>query len=373
MKRREGLMKKIFVISNMYPSSNHLSFGIFVKNQVDALRNENLDIILAVNNDPATGKKNTIVKYGKWGVNIMKNAMKFRKQISLTHAHYVFPSGLFSYLLKKLFHIPYIVTAHGGDIERMAKKNATIRQWTEKILKESSAIIAVGPVLAKQIEEEYKMPREKITVCSMGVNREIFQPGNLSLVREQLGLDQKDFIYLFVGNVIKQKGIEELLLAFQQVKKRTEKSVKLVLVGSRRDKNFLHQLQPFMDDSIKLVDPLEQKELVKWFQASNVFVLPSHIEGFGLVALEAIASGTPVIASRVGGLVSLLENGTGHLVEPQNPDALTNEMMRALQTPKEQYYNEEAASKVLLIHDVKEITKRVMALYESIAKGGSNS
>lgn len=373
MKRREGLMKKIFVISNMYPSSKHLSFGIFVKNQVEALRNEDLDVIVAVNQEPETGKKKTIVKYCKWGVNIIKKAMKYRKQISLTHAHYVFPSGMFSLLLKKLFHIPYIVTAHGGDIERMAKKNAKIRQWTESILKESSAVIAVGPVLAKQIEEEYKIPRDKITVCSMGVNREMFQPGNLSLVREQLGLDQQDFIYLFVGNVIKQKGIEELLQAFQQVKKRTEKSVKLVLIGSRRDGNFIHQIQPYIDDTVKLVNPLEQKELVKWFQASNVFVLPSHIEGFGLVALEAIASGTPVIASRVGGLISLLENGTGHLVEAKNPEALTDEMVRALHTPKEQYYNVEAAKEILHLHDVKEITKRVIDLYESTVKGGSNS
>ena len=364
-------MKKVFVISNMYPSSKHLSFGIFVKNQVDALKKEKVDVIVAANDNPATGKKNTILKYSKWALNVFSQALGNRKQISITHAHYVFPSGVFSYMLKKVFNIPYIVTAHGGDIERMAKKSAKIRKWTQKILQESSHVIAVGPVLADQIENDFNIPRDKILICSMGVNREVFHPAEQKDVRKKLGIKEDDFIFLFVGNVIKQKGVEELLHAFKQVRESTDRPVKLVVIGSRRDQNFIQSLEPLVDGSVKFMDPLEQTDLVKWFQASDVFVLPSHIEGFGLVALEAIAAGTPVIASRVGGLVSLLENGAGHLVEAQNADALASEMLNALNTPKEQYYNTGAAGDILLIHDANEITKRVIGLYESAIKGGS--
>ncbi|PYF07592.1 glycosyltransferase [Ureibacillus chungkukjangi] len=365
-------MKKVLVISNMYPSSEHLSFGIFVKNQVDALKKEQIDVIVAANNNPATGKKNTILKYSKWALSVFSKAMKERKLISITHAHYVFPSGVFSYVLKKAFNIPYIVTAHGGDIERMAKKSAKIRNWTQKILKESSHVIAVGPVLAEQIEKEFNIPKERILICSMGVNREVFHQTDQKQARKQLGIEEEDYIYLFVGNVIKQKGVEELLHAFKQVQKSTDQKVKLVIVGSRRDQSFINSIEPLVDSSVKLIDPLEQMDLVKWFQASDVFVLPSHIEGFGLVALEAIATGTPVIASRVGGLVSLLENGAGHLVEPQNSEALASEMLNALNTPKEQYYQKQAADEILHIHDANEITKRVIGLYESAVKGGSS-
>lgn len=365
-------MNKVFVISNMYPSKEHLSFGIFVKNQVDALQNENIDVIVAANTNPATGKKNTILKYSKWALNVISKAIKYRKQISVTHAHYVFPSGMFSLLLKKMFKVPYVVTAHGGDIERMAKKSPKIRKWTEKILKESSYVIAVGPVLAEQIEHDYHIPKEKILICSMGVNRDVFKPGDQSTIRKELGLEQDVFIYLFVGNVIKQKGIEELLHAYKQVKQQSKEPTKLVIIGSRRDQNFLTSIKPIVEDSVQFIDPLEQSELAKYFQASDNFVLPSHIEGFGLVALEAIASGTPVIASRVGGLISLLGDGAGHLVEVQNVDELASEMLLALKTPKEQYFNEEAVNKVLHIHDANEITKRVIRLYETAVKGGSN-
>lgn len=154
-------MKKILVISNMYPTPNHLSFGIFVKNQVTALKNAGLDVEVAVNTNPATGKKNTITKYAKWGYSTLMKGFKGRKSIDVTHAHYVFPSGMLSLLLKKLFGIPFVVTAHGGDIERMAKKSPRIRNWTASILQESEHIIAVGPVLAQQIEQDLRLPKKK--------------------------------------------------------------------------------------------------------------------------------------------------------------------------------------------------------------------
>ena len=355
----------------MYPSKEHLSFGIFVKNQVEALRKSGVDVLVAANDNPATGKKNTILKYGKWALKTVSTAFRHRKSISVTHAHYVFPSGVFSLLLKKLFKIPYIVTAHGGDIERMAKKNERIRSWTELILQESDHIIAVGPVLAQQIENDFHIPKEKITICSMGVNRQVFHPGDKAAARAAVGLEQDAFVYLFVGNVIKQKGIEELLIAFEKVQAEAGRKVKLVIIGSRRDARFIESIQPFVDDDVQFVDPQPQPELVKWFQASDVFVLPSHLEGFGLVALEAVASGTPVIASRVGGLVSLLGDGAGHLVEPNNATDLAAEMMNAFRTPKELYRDEQAEEAILFEHDEQEITKRVLLLYESAVKGGA--
>ncbi len=354
----------------MYPSKQHLSFGIFVKNQVKALQKAGIDVVVAANDNPATGKKNTISKYSKWARQTIATAFRHKKELSVTHAHYVFPSGIFSLMLKKMFKIPYIVTAHGGDIERMAKKNERIRNWTELILQESEHVIAVGPVLAQQIEEDFHIPQEKILVCSMGVNCEVFKPGDQAEAREYLGLAQDAFTFLFVGNVIKQKGIEELLLAFEQLQLQTDRPVKLVIIGSRRDTQFMETIDPLIGEGVQFIDPQPQAELVKWFQASDVFVLPSHLEGFGLVALEAIATGTPVIASRVGGLVSLLEDGVGHLVEPQNAPALSEEMLKAIQTPKASYYNEEAAARVLHEHGEREITKRVLALYESAVKGG---
>ena len=361
-------MKKIFVISNMYPTANHLSYGIFVKNQVEALRKAGMDVEIGVNTNPSTGMKNALKKYILWAMQVMKKAIFQKRSISITHAHYVFPSGVFSLLLKKLFKIPYVVTAHGGDIEKMAKKNATIRKWTTRILQESSHVIAVGPVLAKQIETDFHVSNDKITIMSMGVNREVFKPGNKNDARKLLKLSPDEFLFSFVGNVIKQKGIEELLQAFQEVKSNTAKQVKLAIIGSRRDVSFMEKIAPLLNNDVLLIDPVKQPDLVTWFQASDVFVLPSHIEGFGLVALEAIACGTPVIATDVGGLSSLLAHDAGHLVEAHNAHALKEEMLLSLDANN--YYNQEATEKVLNTHDEKNIIKNLLSIYETAIKSG---
>lgn len=362
-------MKKVLVISNMYPSASHPSYGIFVKNQVEALKRVGIEVDIAVNDNPAVGKKNVIMKYAKWAKQALQLGRKGKRDYTVTHAHYVFPSGMLSLALKKMFNIPYIVTAHGGDIERMAKKNARIRNWTASILQQAEHVIAVGPVLAQQIEQDFHIPTNKISVLSMGVNRQVFAPGNQQQARQELQVADK-FTYLFVGNVIEQKGIEELLQAYAKVKSQTERQTQLIIVGSRRDQSFIDRIQPLVDADVRFEDPVKQPQLVKWFQAADVFVLPSHLEGFGLVALEALASGTPVIASQVGGLVSLLGEGAGQLVPAKNSLALSEEMLRALNTPRAQYVNEQAVQQALTLHDEVNITNKVIALYESARKGG---
>ncbi|GGG13078.1 LPS biosynthesis protein RfbU [Lysinibacillus alkalisoli] len=363
-------MKKILIISNMYPTDNHLSFGIFVKNQVRALEEAGMNVVIAVNDDPTTGKWPVIKKYMKWGLKTLTTAFRQRKQISVTHAHYAFPSGMLALIVKRLFGIPYVVTAHGGDIERMAKKSTRLHNWTETILKNSEHVIAVGPVLAEQIEHDFSIPKEKISVLSMGVNRRIFYPIDKNIAREQVHLAQDAFHFLFVGNVIEQKGVEELVQAFQMVKTSCEKPVKLTIIGARRDEGFQKKLQPFIDEDVQFIDPLAQQELVKWFQAADVFVLPSHLEGFGLVALEALAAGTPVIATQVGGLVSLLNNGAGHLVPPHHASELAQEMKRATTRVADDYYHVSAVNAVLEQHDEKNITAQLQQIYEVAAKGG---
>lgn len=363
-------MKKILVISNMYPSKDHVSFGIFVKNQVEALKKAGASVELAVNDNPKTGKKNTISKYIKWSLNAFTKGFALRKELNVTHAHYVFPSGMLSLILKKMFGIPFIVTAHGGDIERMAKKSARIHKWTQKILQESAHVIAVGPVLAKQIEQDFQIPKEKISVFSMGVNREVFKPADKLEVRKLLGIEEERFVFLFVGNVIKQKGVEELLQAFNNIEKQSNKNLELIIVGASRDTAFMEKISSLITTNVKLVGPVQQTQLVKYFQASDVFVLPSHLEGFGLVALEALAADVPVIASRVGGLVSLLGNGAGKLVPPNDAVALADEMLLAIETPSEIYQDKEAKNTILQLHDEKNIIAQVLAIYESATKDG---
>lgn len=353
----------------MYPSKNHLSFGIFVKNQVETLKEKNISVLTGVNTVTSNGKFNVLKKYAKWSIEVLIKALKNSRTIEISHAHYVFPTGLLSLLIKKAFGIPYIVTAHGGDIDKMAKKNKWIRKVTLVILKEAAHVIAVGEELAQTIKKDFAIPHHKVSVMSMGVNRKVFKAGDQAKARNDLNIPLEPYIYLFVGNLIKEKGVSELINAFQKL---NEPNSLLYIIGSKKSSQFVDQLytevEPDFKNKIHFIDPIPQNELVKWFQASNVFVLPSYIEGFGLVALEALACKIPVIASRVGGLAYLLSDGVGHFVKPQDSEDLYLEMQRALKTPREQYYVDEAVEKVLIENDQEILTIKLIELYKKHSK-----
>ncbi|MGN7479371.1 glycosyltransferase [Solibacillus silvestris] len=362
-------MKKALVISNMYPSKEHLAYGIFVKNQVEQLEQEGIETLLAVNTNPATGKKNVLLKYLKWAQNFMRVFRANKRNISLTHSHYVFPSGLFSYYLKKRYNIPYIVTAHGGDINKMAKKSGQIRQFTEKILQSADHVIAVGEELATTIETVFNVASDKITVMSMGIDRTVFKEApDKKQYATQLGMDPEKTNFLFVGNIIREKGVGELVQAFTKLSESMPGKAALYCVGSTKDANFTNEVKELAkgNAAIHFIEPMPQHELAHYFQAADVFVLPSYIEGLGLVALEAMSCGTPVIASDVGGLHYMLADGVGVLVPPK--DAILLQLALENAVKEGIPVNEARVNELLETHDSKNIIARLKDLYTIYAK-----
>lgn len=363
-------MKKLLVISNMYPTAEHLSYGIFVKNQVEQLEKDNIDILLAVNDNPATGKVNVLKKYARWALQTIQMAKRHKKELSITHSHYVFPSGLLSYMLKKRYGIPYIVTAHGGDINKMAKKSERIRQYTEKILQNADYVIAVGEELAQTIEVDFHIPKDKITVMSMGIDRAVFtKPNDRKSVATSLKMDPQKMNFLFVGNIIQEKGVEELIGAFNELTNIYPEKASLYCIGSTKDTNFVDKVKLIAkgNEHIHFIEPMQQQQLAQYFQAADVFVLPSYIEGLGLVALEAMACGTPVLASDVGGLHYMLKNGAGVVVPPKDQQALLAELQKAVEKSSLKV-DEQQVEKLLETHDAKNIIEKLKAIYSQYAK-----
>ncbi|WP_342559419.1 glycosyltransferase [Metasolibacillus sp. FSL K6-0083] len=358
-------MKKALIISNMYPTKEHLAYGVFVKNQVTQLNAAGVETLIAVNDNPATGKKNVLKKYAKWALHVLATFRKNKRNISLTHAHYVFPSGMFSYYLKKRYNVPYVVTAHGGDINKMAKKSARIKGYTTKILQHADHVIAVGEELAQTIQADYGIEASRISIMSMGINRDVFQQTDKQQMQQSLAMDSACTNFLFVGNIIEEKGVLELVTAFQQLEKIHAGKIALYCIGSTKDTGFTAKIKSLVESKqIHFIEPMPQAELARYFQAADVFVLPSYIEGLGLVALEAMSCGTPVIASSVGGLQYMLADGAGVLVPPKNAKALQGAMEQALTGIA---LNEEKVRELLITHDAQNITERLKKIYLDIA------
>ena len=168
--------------------------------------------------------------------------------------------------------------------------------------------------------------------------------------------------------MIEAKGVLDLVDAFNIVQK-DHPDAALHLIGSSKDENFMGRLAEQLSKNVRIThqEPLPQKEIAKWIAAADVFVLPSHHEGFGLVALEAMAVGTTVVGSDVGGLSFLLDNEAGILVEPKNPESLAAGLKLALEEPSET--RRKIAEEKVAGHTYDVIAERLTAIYDAVSRG----
>ncbi|WP_153730570.1 glycosyltransferase [Sporosarcina obsidiansis] len=364
-------MTKVVIFSNMYPSTEHPTYGIFVKNQVELLKNNGMDVEVIAIHEPGKGPIEKIAKYLSWGTQSLAYLIRRKKSIRITHAHYAFPTGIISFLGKKLFNIPYIVTVHGGDLDKMAKKSKRIAGFTKRILEEAAYIITVGEKLKSDVIQDYGISPQKVEVMSMGVDTSVFKPMGQEEVRLLLNVPLNEQVLIYVGNVIEAKGLLELVDAYYRLKKSYD-DLLLYIVGSQKDQRFVDVLKEKItnegDEGISFREPVSQTELAKWMSAADVLVLPSYHEGFGLVALEALSSGAKVVATNVGGLPYLLKDGAGVLVEPRDVESLANGLENALANEVTRT-QQEAIQQVVQQHSYELIVKRLDDIYERNGKG----
>jgi len=264
------------------------------------------------------------------------NLESFRKcndlKYDLIHSHY-WLSGWVGRRIQGWWDIPHMTMFHTlGAVKNaigVGEDDPELRIYTEKELaRNCPRIIAATEREKHQLISYYNASPEAISVIPCGVNLDIFQPVDKEMARRQLGFDGAS-IALFVGRIDPLKGLDRLLVAMTWLRKKQE--VHLVVVGgdeqSQPEMERLQQLAEklHIEDSVTFTGVRRQEELPYYYSAADVCVIPSYYESFGLVALESLACGTPVVATRVGGIEGVVsqdktgyvvtENTAGHLAE----------------------------------------------------------
>jgi D-inositol-3-phosphate glycosyltransferase len=211
-----------------------------------------------------------------------------------------------------------------------SEKEPELRTAIEKYLARKCDRILVATDRERgHLVQHYGACSETIGVVPCGVNLDLFRPLDKAAARQQLGFAQDESVVLFVGRFAPLKGIDKLLAAMAHLKHYQQ--LRLVIVGgdgnnapeSQRLQGLSRELS--IQDSVTFVGRIEQSMLPPYYSAADVLVVPSHYESFGLVALESLASGTPVVATRVGAMESILREGeTGHVVNNGFPRLLAN-------------------------------------------------
>jgi D-inositol-3-phosphate glycosyltransferase len=253
----------------------------------------------------------------------------------LVHAHY-WLSGVAALRLKARWSVPVMQMFHtlGRLKNRVARSAAehepAIRLDEEtRIVEAADRIVAANVVERAELLRDYGAPASRIATIPCGVDTDLFAPGDRGQARARLGLDDQP-VLLWVGRVAPIKGLDTLLDAVARLRS-TGRPVQLLIVGgdadepmSEHERSLRQRIERLeLTSTVCFVGPRPQDVLPLYYAAADATVLPSYYESFGMVALEAMACGSPVIASRVGGLVTTVRDGvTGFLVPEGDVDAL---------------------------------------------------
>lgn len=259
----------------------------------------------------------------------------------VVHSHY-WLSGWTGLEVARSWGVPHVMSFHTlAQIKSQARAGegeAPLRSGTERYLMEKSdLVVAFSPHEGQAMASLYGVSTNKIQVVPCGVDLSMFRPISMDDARKSLGLNGERVI-LWVGRVEPIKGLELLLKAAANMENRG--SLKVLMVGGDVAKDLeIKKLQGLAKDlgvegTVEFVGKVEQHLLPFYYSAADVCVVPSHYESFGLVALEAMACGTPVVASRVGGLATLVEHGrTGYLMNGRCPEPLADSLEVILSSP----------------------------------------
>jgi D-inositol-3-phosphate glycosyltransferase len=248
----------------------------------------------------------------------------------LLHSHY-WLSGQVGYLAKDRWGVPLVHSAH-----TLAKvKNAAMAEsdtpeprgrliGEEQVVAEADRLIANTDTEAQQLVEFYGADPDRIDVIPPGVDTQVFRPGSKELARAALGLDPDELVMAFAGRIQPLKAPDVLLRAAAVLRARhRNRRFRVLIVGGASGTGRIapHRLAELaaelgLGDVVDFLPPMPPTELSRVFQAADLVAVPSYNESFGLVALEAQASGTPVVAAAVGGLPVAVDDGVSGLLVP---------------------------------------------------------
>ena len=350
---------KVLVISHMYPSSFNEISGIFVHEQVKALVAKGVEIQVVspvpwtpfpINYLSYKWKKYSIIPereiregisvwYPRYvtfprslffacsgqrmylGIKELVAKIYQEFQFDLIHAHVALPDGYAGMKIAQKYKKPLIVNIHGQDFQQTIFKNKKCKENMVKLINYSKKTIVVSKKLMKIGEKYLQVNKDKIIVVPNGVNmRDIYTEKN-----ENIQEYKEKKVILSVSHLIKTKGIDLNLKAIAKLIQKYPDIIYLI-IGEGEEKKKLKKLvsELNLQDMVIFMGEVSRYKVMEYMASCDIFSLPSWNEGFGVVYIEAMVSGKPVIGCQGEGIEDFVKHGkTGLLVKPKDVDSLT--------------------------------------------------
>ncbi|HXY42981.1 MAG TPA: glycosyltransferase [Acidimicrobiales bacterium] len=300
------------------------------------------------------------------------------------HANY-WLSGLAGHIIKHRLDLPLISTFHTLDRvkataspeEVEASAGARRAEAEAMVIGCSDALLASCDVEAAQLVDLYGADRERIEIVPLGVDHAFFSPGDRRMAQRAIGLDDLSGpLLLFVGRIQPLKGADVAVRALAALRSGVVADARLVIVGGPsgphgdEELKQLHELALSLglEDRVRFTPPQPHELLSSYYRAADCCVVPSRSESFGLVALEASACGTPVVAAAVGGLTTLVEDGrNGYLVDSGDVDGFAERVAKIVTDPGLQAYLGAAGARKARQYTWATAASRLRALHNELS------
>ncbi|HEY4320801.1 MAG TPA: glycosyltransferase [Gemmatimonadales bacterium] len=256
----------------------------------------------------------------------------------LVLGYWTHPDGAMAVRVARRLGVPSVVLAGGSDILINTADRAR-RTEVVRVLQQTDRVLAVGASLRDAIVALGVAPAQ-VGAFFRGVDRQVFHPGDQAEARTMLDLPADRPVVLWVGRMAPVKGLDVLLAAWQRVVDHPTHPL-LVLVGDGAERTLLEQGAARLGDGVRFAGSIAHDQLAPWYRAADLMVLPSRSEGMPNVLLEALACGTPFVASAVGSVIELAGPGND-LVPPGDLEALAT----TLRTRLDGHYRQRATTPV---------------------------
>ncbi len=308
-------------------------------------------------------------------------------QYDVIHSHY-WMSGIAAASLSDLWAgAPIVHMFHTlGEMKNRIARSDEEREGAYRIegerqvIRRADRIVVATLAELTQLRFLYKADASKMVVIPPGVNVSRFYPIPSDEAKEFVGLKPDDRMILFVGRIEPLKGVDTLLEAMSCLQMKESRPVHLAIIGGdpsaspekmnaemARLKNLCEVLG--LDQSVVFLGVRDQDKLSYYYSAAEVVVMPSHYESFGMVALEAMACGTPVIASEVGGLAYLVRDGeTGFTIPAEEPETLCEKLSWLLNDPDLHDSMSKRAVEYAQDYAWEKVAEQIVGVYEGLGK-----
>lgn len=285
----------------------------------------------------------------------------YRIRAEIVHGHFVYPEGLAAVLIGKLLKWRSIITAHGSDLLVWPEKSKFLKRGVQFALKHSDRIICVSQTLRRKAINLGADESRTIFIPN-GLNFEVFRPLSMNRARERLGLPLRKKIVTYIGSMVKIKGVLNLVEAISHVLSLDRNIIFLIIGQGKLESQLKKRVYSIgIEKNVKFVGAKKNEEIPYWINVSNLICIPSISEGFGIVVIESLACGVPVVASNVGGIREIIKDEKlGILFPPGDPVALSSAIVRAL---SKKWDGKKMREYVMKRYDRDFISQKIMDIY----------